>query len=111
MTVQEIIVYILAGGKGQDTFDKFRQVVPYPVLGVRRSRAGMQVNDPGPRTKGHYSRLPGVLAAGIDIHCNTLLAQEATEFPDVDVHAARLTSSQRRQRTAMHAEHGDPAQR
>ena len=91
MTVQEIIVHILAGRKGQDTFDKFRQVVPYPVLGVRRRRASMQVNDPCPWPEGHHSRLPGVLAAGIDIDCNTLLAQEATEFPDVDVHTTRVT--------------------
>ena len=111
MTVQEIIVHLLAGRKGQDPFNKFRQVVPYLVLGVRRCRAGMQVNDPCPRPKGHHRRLPGILAAGIDIDRNTLLAQEATEFSDIDVHATRLTSSQRRQRTAMHAEHGDPAQR
>ena len=42
MTVQEIIVQSLAGRKGQDTFDKFRQVIPYPVFGVRRRRAGMR---------------------------------------------------------------------
>ena len=111
MTVQQVIVHILAGGKSQDPLKKFRQVVPYPVFGVRRCRTGMQVNDPRPRPKGHHRGLPGILAAGIDIDRNTLLAQETTEFPDIDVHPARLTSSQRRQRTAMHAEHGDPLQR
>src|SRR4029450_5518901 len=109
MTVQEIIVHILAGRKGQDTFDKFRQVVPYPVLGVRRRRASMQGNDPCPWPDGPPRRLPGVLTAGIDIDCNTLLAQEATEFPDVDVHTTRLTSSQRRPHTATPSDPRDTA--
>src|SRR5882672_10213790 len=111
MTMQEIIVQILAGRKGQDTFDKFRQVIPYPVFRIRCRRTGMQVNHTGPWPKIDHGGLPGVLTAGIDIDRNTLLTQETTEFPDIDVHTARLTSSQRRQRTAMHTEHGDPALR
>ena len=111
MTMQEIIVQILAGRKGQDPFDKFRQVVPYPVLGVWSRRTGMQVNHACPWPKVNHRGLPGVLASGIDIDRNILLTQETTEFPDIDVHTTRLTSSQRRQRTAMYTEHGNPAQR
>src|SRR2546426_12841992 len=97
MTVQEIVVHLLAGSKGQDTFDKFWQVVPYLVLGVWCRRAGRQVNDPGARPKGHHRRLPGVMTAGIDIDRKPLVAPGAAEFPGIDVHSNPLTSSPKRQ--------------
>src|SRR2546430_16114513 len=104
MTVQEIVVHLLAGSKGQDTFDKFWQVVPYLVLGIWCRRAGMQVNDPGPRPKGHHRRLPGVLTAGQENPPKTPVGPQGGEVPDINAHGRRLTSSPTRPRRALHAE-------
>ncbi len=89
VAVQAIVLQTFPGDKGLHVGQKLRQVVNHVMLGIRRRRTGIEMNDARALIKFEHLRQIRILAARIHIDGNAVLAQLTAQLAHIDIHPAR----------------------